>query len=107
LAAKFVEEVFTTVSQRNGLTRNDISAWLLHPGGRDILRALQERLGLAEKDLTWSAAVLHDYGNISSASLYFVMDRAVRGGEAGGWWWLSSFGAGFSCHGVLLRVDER
>jgi predicted naringenin-chalcone synthase len=105
LAAKFVEEVLTTVLQRHALPRNDIAAWLLHPGGRDILRALQTRLGLADEDLKWSASVLHDFGNISSASLYFVMDRALRGGQAGGWWWLSSFGAGFSCHGALVKVE--
>jgi alkylresorcinol/alkylpyrone synthase len=104
IAAKFAEEVLATVLERNRLTRDQIAAWLLHPGGRDILRALQERLGLRKEDLKWSAAVLHDYGNISSASLYFVLERALRGGQPGGFWWLSSFGAGFSCHGALVKV---
>lgn len=106
IAAKFVEDVLTTVLKRNQLTRESIAAWLLHPGGRDVLRALQERLGLDEAALRWSASVLNDYGNISSASLYFVMQRALQGGQPGGWWWLSSFGAGFSCHGALVKVGD-
>jgi predicted naringenin-chalcone synthase len=105
MAAKFAEEVLTTVLERHQLSREQIVAWLLHPGGRDVLRALQDRLGLQEEDLKWSASVLHDYGNISSSSLYFVMERALRGGHPGGWWWLSSFGAGFSCHGALVKVS--
>ncbi|HEY1170738.1 MAG TPA: 3-oxoacyl-[acyl-carrier-protein] synthase III C-terminal domain-containing protein [Verrucomicrobiae bacterium] len=105
IAAKFVEEVLTTVLARNKISKEQIAAWILHPGGRDILRALQERLVLREEDLKWSASVLHDYGNISSASLYFVMQRALSGNEHGGWWWLSSFGAGFSCHGALVKVE--
>ena len=105
MAAKFAEEVLTTVLERHQLSREQIAAWLLHPGGRDVLRALQDRLGLQEEDLKWSAAVLHDYGNISSSSLYFVMQRALQGGHPDGWWWLSSFGAGFSCHGALVKVE--
>ncbi len=105
IAAKFVEEVLTTVLERNKISKEQIAAWLLHPGGRDVLRALQDRLGLQEEDLKWSASVLHDYGNISSSSLYFVMERALGGGQPGGLWWLSSFGAGFSCHGALIRIE--
>lgn len=105
IAAKYVEEVLSTVLAKQQLTRDDIAAWLFHPGGRDVLKAVQERLQLPESALQWSADVLRDYGNVSSASLYFVLDRALRGGQAGGWWWLSSFGAGFSCHGALVKVE--
>jgi alkylresorcinol/alkylpyrone synthase len=37
--------------------------------------------------------------------VYFVLEAALEQGAAGGWWWLSSFGAGFSCHGGLLAVE--
>jgi alkylresorcinol/alkylpyrone synthase len=35
-----------------------------------------------------------------------VLEAALAGREPGGWWWMSSFGAGFSCHGALLRVSD-
>lgn len=105
LAAKHVETLLTEMLANSALERRDIAGWMLHPGGRDVLKALQARLGLTEEDLRWSAAVLNDYGNISSASLYFVLQRALAGEAAGGYWWLSSFGAGFSCHGAFLKVE--
>ncbi len=93
------------VLQRAGLDASRISAWIMHAGGRDVLRALEERLRLQPGDLRHSAAVLREYGNLSSAFVYFVLQAALASGMAGGWWWLGTFGAGFSCHGALLRVD--
>ena len=58
----------------------------------------------ATRDLGYSAAMLREYGNMSSAFVYFVLQAALADGAPAGWWWMSSFGAGFSCHGALLRV---
>jgi alkylresorcinol/alkylpyrone synthase len=105
LAAEHAEQVLGTVLAEAGVRRTDVAVWALHPGGRDVLTALRSRLGLQETDVRWSAAVLHEYGNVSSSSLYFVLTAALAGGAEGGYWWLSSFGAGFSCHGALLHVE--
>jgi predicted naringenin-chalcone synthase len=70
-----------------------------------VLNALQIKLRLAPEDLRWSSEVLRDYGNLSSASVVFTLQRALAGRAPGGWWWLCSFGAGFSCHGALLQVE--
>ena len=106
LAAKYVEAVLDERLGIEGLTRDQISAWILHAGGREILAAIRERLGLEEEDTRWSAAVLRDYGNVSSPCVYFVLKAALDEGAPGGLWWMSSFGAGFSCHGALLEVSE-
>ena len=105
LAAEYCEQVLATVLQRAGLQVSQIEAWIMHAGGRDVLLALGERLGLQTQDLRFSAAVLREYGNLSSAFAYFVLQAALASGVAGGWWWLGTFGAGFSCHGALLQVD--
>ena len=104
LAAEYAEQVLATVLQRAGLASADVSAWIMHAGGRDVLLALQRRLELKPGDLRYSAAMLHEYGNLSSAFVYFVLQAALADDAPGGWWWLSSFGAGFSCHGALLEV---
>lgn len=88
-----------------GLPRDAIREWILHPGGRDVLIALQDGLGLSENDLRHSASVLRNYGNMSSPCVLFALHSALAENARGGWWWLSSFGAGFSCHGALLSVD--
>jgi alkylresorcinol/alkylpyrone synthase len=106
LAAQYAQQVLATVLERAGLHTGDISAWIMHAGGRDVLLALERGLRLKAGDLAYSAAMLREYGNLSSAFVYFVLEAALLDEAAGGWWWLSSFGAGFSCHGALLKVDK-
>jgi alkylresorcinol/alkylpyrone synthase len=105
LAAEQAERVLDQVLSRAELAKRDVNAWIFHPGGRDVLTALRQRLGLSDTDLRWSAAVLNEFGNLSSASVFFVLQAAIADSAPGGFWWLSSFGAGFSGHGALLRVQ--
>jgi alkylresorcinol/alkylpyrone synthase len=105
LAADAAHRVLGDVLERSGLSATDISAWILHAGGRDVLLALGRRFELEPEALGYSARVLREYGNLSSAFVYFVLQAALAERAAGGWWWMSAFGAGFSCHGALLRVD--
>jgi len=105
LAAEYAARVLPTVLDRAGLTTNDSAAWIMHAGGRDVLLALEQRLDLDANDLRYSAAMLREYGNLSSAFVFFVLAAALADDAPGGHWWLSSFGAGFSCYGALLRVQ--
>lgn len=105
LAARHAESVLADMVSRHLLHRADVTGWILHAGGREVLAALKKGLGLSETDLRWSAGVLRDCGNVSSPFVLFVLERALAQGAPGGWWWMSSFGAGFSCHGALLQVD--
>ena len=105
LAAEHAHGVLRTVLARAGLDAGDVSAWIMHAGGRDVLLALERRLELDAEDLRYSAAMSREYGNLSSAFVFFVLEAALADGAPGGRWWLSSFGAGFSCYGALLRVQ--
>ncbi len=49
-------------------------------------------------------AVLAEYGNMSSPSVFFVLQSALSDTVPDGLWWMSSFGAGFSSHGAMLDV---
>ena len=104
LAAEYAERVLDTVLQRAGLGRADVQGWIMHAGGRDVLLALAKRLDLQFDNLRYSTAMLREYGNLSSAFVFFVLQAALADDAPGGWWWLSSFGAGFGCHGALLEV---
>jgi alkylresorcinol/alkylpyrone synthase len=103
-AATHASEVLDGALHRNRLSRDDIAVWVMHAGGRDVLAALQDEVGLTETELRYSAAMLRDYGNMSSAFVYYVLKAALDDGAPGGWWWMSAFGAGFACHGALLDV---
>src|SRR5881394_444396 len=104
LAAEHAEQVLDRMFAAASLERGDIAQWVWHAGGRDVLLAIKNRLGLSDDQLRHSSAVLREFGNLSSAFVYFVLEAALADGSRGGWWWMSSFGAGFSCHGALLAV---
>ena len=104
LAADAALHVLQAVLRRRELDPAQIRTWIMHAGGRDVLQALADRLGIADHDLRYSAAILREYGNMSSAFIYFVLEAALDDAADGGWWWMSSFGAGFACHGALLAV---
>jgi alkylresorcinol/alkylpyrone synthase len=100
-AARVLRDVLAVAK----VDRSQIAGWILHPGGREILVALSKQLGLTENDVRWSAAVLREFGNLSSASVLFVLQKALAESAPGGYWWMSSFGAGFSCQGAVLEVE--
>jgi polyketide synthase Type III len=104
LAAQHARQVLDQALGEAGLARRDVDAWIVHAGGRRVLAELQREIGLSPDETAWSAAVLRDFGNLSSPFVLFVLQAALAGGARGGWWWMTSFGAGFSCHGALLRV---
>ncbi|MGH7004302.1 MAG: type III polyketide synthase [Alphaproteobacteria bacterium] len=104
LAATNAAAVLETALAKAGLARADIAQWIWHAGGRNVLAALQERIGLAPDDLRRSGTMLRRYGNLSSPFVFYVLQNALGDEAPGGWWWVSSFGAGFSCHGALLQV---
>jgi alkylresorcinol/alkylpyrone synthase len=104
LAARHAETVFAEVSARAGINRDQITGWILHAGGREVLNALQETFVLTADDIQPSAKILEEYGNLSSPFVLFTLQAALAGNVPDGLWWLSAFGAGFSCHGALLEV---
>ncbi len=105
LAAQHADEALERALAAAQLQRGQIAGWMMHAGGRDVLQALQSRLGIDFEALRYSRDALREYGNLSSAFVYFVLEAALAERAPGGWWWLSSFGAGFTCHGALLAVE--
>ena len=104
IAARYADELLSSALTATGLTRKDIGGWIWHTGGREVLNALAQRLILTEADLRWSREVLSEYGNMSSPSVLFVLQRALNGHAPSGLWWIAAFGAGFSSYGALLNV---
>ncbi len=75
---------------------------IAHPGGRDVLDALEAALPGHRLDA--SRRVLREHGNMSSPSVLYALADALREGppEPGADWWLVAFGAGFSTHSCRL-----
>ncbi len=89
---------------RHGLGVADVAHWAVHPGGDRIVDALKTGLGLSEEQLAITRGVLLDFGNMSSPTVVFELERILSAGIAKGEWCLMvAFGAGFSAHAYLLR----
>lgn len=61
-----------------GTRPEEVDLWAVHAGGRTILDAVEQGLGLDEQALHWSRGILREFGNMSSATLMFVLDRLMR-----------------------------
>jgi alkylresorcinol/alkylpyrone synthase len=90
---------------RHQLTLDAISQWVLHPGGAKVISAYEAALGLTPEQLVHSRDILRRYGNMSSASIFFVLEsflchQPLQAGEHG---LLAVLGPGFSCELALIK----
>jgi alkylresorcinol/alkylpyrone synthase len=87
------------------LTREDIGSWVLHTGGPRVLEATAAALGLPDEALDVSWQCLRRTGNLSSASVLFVLDEVMknRRPNPGTWGLLAAMGPGFCSELLLLR----
>jgi predicted naringenin-chalcone synthase len=77
--------------------------WAVHAGGRSILDAVQLGLALPPDALRFSRGVLRDFGNMSSATLVFVLDRILRDDDARGAGMAMAFGPGLTVETFAFR----
>ncbi len=104
IAGAAARKLFYETLAAAGVKREAVTGWILHTGGRDVILALRDQLELSEFDVRHSSAVLREFGNLSSPTVYFVLERSLHDAVPDGFWWMSAFGAGFSCHGALLEI---
>ncbi len=88
---------------RHGLARVDIDHYVSHPGGAKVVRALEEVFGLQRGALVEAREVLRDYGNMSAASVLFVLEAVRRRRGLGGRQLLSALGPGFTAAFATLE----
>ena len=102
LAAGAVSQLYAATTATRGA--RPIARVIAHPGGRDVLNALET--ALPEFSLASSRSVLRNFGNMSSPSVLFALEEALRGDfpDRNQDWWMVSFGAGFSAHGCRIGL---
>ncbi|MBA2934329.1 type III polyketide synthase [Sphingomonas sp. CGMCC 1.13654] len=86
----------------------DYDLWAVHAGGRSILDAVEQGFGLAPDALDWSRGVLRDFGNMSSATLMFVLARMLAGrGDADRSGFAIAFGPGLAAESFRFTLLAR
>lgn len=100
-----VEDFVTGLLGPHGLWRGKIRFWGIHPGSKKIVNYIQERLQLLDEQVAFSHDVLNDYGNMSSATILFVLDQIQRCGspEPGDYGVMMAFGPGLTMEAVLVQ----
>jgi len=90
---------------RNGLAIDEIGAFLSHPGGAKVIEAFEQAFNLSPAASASMRAALRDHGNMSSATVYYVLDHFLRSDlPVSGLPFLSTaLGPGFSMEMVLGR----
>jgi predicted naringenin-chalcone synthase len=90
--------------KRNGSAIEKVDHLIFHPGGRKIVQTVEELFGKLGKNIDDTREVLRAYGNMSSATVLYVLerflDKDIKEGEQG---LILSFGPGFSAQRVLLE----
>jgi predicted naringenin-chalcone synthase len=85
-----------------GAKSADIDLWAVHPGGRSVLDAVEQTLGLAPDALAASREVLRRFGNMSSATVMFVLKRLLETPQPGARGCAMAFGPGLTAETMLF-----
>ena len=103
IAAHFPEIVHPFLA-RNNMSIADIDHLIFHPGGKKIVQTVEDLFGKLGKNINHTKAVLRDYGNMSSATVLYVLEKfmqeAPKKGDLG---LMLSFGPGFTAQRLLLK----
>ena len=90
--------------ERNNLTIKDVNHLIFHPGGKKIVQTVEDLFGVLDKNIDDTKEVLRLYGNMSSATVLYVLERFMdRNPEKGERGLMLSFGPGFSAQRILLE----
>jgi len=104
--AEHLETIVAPFLERHELSVRDVDHFLFHPGGRKILQSVDEWLQPIGKGAPLSHEVLRDHGNMSSATILFILHRALQTEHAAKETaFVLSFGPGFTAQRALLRWD--
>ncbi|HEY7142266.1 MAG TPA: type III polyketide synthase [Methylomirabilota bacterium] len=105
IAPAMMDELTGTLLKDHGLTKEDVRFWVLHSAGRRVIENAQALLGLSDADLAYSRDVLRRYGNLSSATVLFVLEAVLQSGRPGSGdiGLMVALGPGFAAEGAVLR----
>lgn len=71
------EKLVAAALEKTGRKKEDVTNWCIHPGGKKILQSIAESLDLQKEDFKPSYEVLNDYGNMSSPTILFVLQKIM------------------------------
>ena len=104
--AEHFPKIVNPFLERNQLSIEDIDHLIFHPGGKKIVQTVEELFGALGKNIDNTKAVLKEFGNMSSATVLYVLERFTEQEPApqkGDYGLMLSFGPGFTAQRILLK----
>jgi alkylresorcinol/alkylpyrone synthase len=89
-----------------GMKLNDIKNFIFHPGGKKVLDAYANALEVGGDFLKNSRMVMNNYGNMSSVTVLYVLEKFINEGFEDGYGLMMAMGPGFSSEMVLLEMKN-
>jgi len=105
ISTKVKEDIFDFLN-KNNLQISAINNIIAHPGGAKIIDAYRDSFGVPEEMLKNTRSALSKYGNMSSASVIYVLNEFFRTGFEQGYGLMLAVGPGFSSEVVLLNISK-
>jgi alkylresorcinol/alkylpyrone synthase len=107
IVTSLVRENIEELLSKHSIGVPDIKRYIAHPGGTKVMEAYATALALDQCELQYSYDVLKNYGNMSSATVFFILERVLKDSreERDEYGLASALGPGFSSELVLLHWD--
>jgi alkylresorcinol/alkylpyrone synthase len=104
IGARAIAQATQRLLERHDVGAAEIQWWAVHPGGTAVLERVEQKLNISRAALRFSYDVFRRYGNMSSPSVMFVLDKILRESkpQPGDKGVLLSFGAGFTAFAALV-----
>lgn len=104
IVRRYLPNLLNDACAKWGIGQDDVVHYVVHPGGAKVLSAYSESLGLANDKLTYAYDILAGYGNMSSTSILFVLEKFMaETPQAGDYGVMLALGPGFSAEQVLFK----
>jgi len=105
IGAAMMKDMAERLMESQGLKKEDVRHFVLHSAGRRVIEQARRLLDLDDSQVAHSRQVLKRFGNMSSATVLFVLEETLRSGQpvTGDWGLMIALGPGFAAEGALLR----
>ncbi|MGY5871826.1 MAG: type III polyketide synthase [Candidatus Thorarchaeota archaeon] len=102
-----IKPLMDRLFETSGIKQDEIDIWAIHPGGRSILEKSQEALDITKEDLDSSYKIMYEYGNMSSATIMFVLEDILKDSAKQGKVFAAAFGPGITVEtGLMEKIVE-
>jgi predicted naringenin-chalcone synthase len=98
-----LSQIYTNFLLKNNISKDEVGKYAIHPGGKNILKAFEHAIGITSEELGESYEILSECGNMSSATVLFVLEKMLYGDQQKDMIYSAAFGPGLTVESALFK----